>query len=119
MPKRKFYCNSTVEMLEEFSHLQRIHEDNVALPCQEKLLRPIGANCCGNLFRFVVTIGFPIHCLDLNMENISRTHLQELFDSFPSTEAGDNNINDANSSDEEYQIYEPDSDGNYSDDDDC
>jgi len=53
------------------------------------------------------------------MENISRTHLQELFDSFPSTEAGDNNINDANSSDEEYQIYEPDSDGNYSDDDDC
>nr|XP_023871990.1 general transcription factor 3C polypeptide 5-like isoform X1 [Quercus suber] len=55
----------------------------------------------------------------LNMENISRTHLQELFDSFPSTEAGDNNINGANSSDEEYQIYEPDSDGNYSDDDDC
>ncbi|KAM3702147.1 hypothetical protein ACJW31_04G004600 [Castanea mollissima] len=54
----------------------------------------------------------------LNMENISRTHLQELFDSFPSTEAGDNNINEANSSDEEYQIYEPDSDGNYSDDDD-
>ncbi|KAM4105598.1 hypothetical protein ACB094_04G003700 [Castanea mollissima] len=55
----------------------------------------------------------------LNMENISRTHLQELFDSFPSTEVGDNNINEANSSDEEYQIYEPDSDGNYSDDDDC
>uniref|UniRef100_A0A2N9E158 Transcription factor IIIC subunit 5 HTH domain-containing protein n=1 Tax=Fagus sylvatica TaxID=28930 RepID=A0A2N9E158_FAGSY len=58
-------------------------------------------------------------CLDLNMENISRTHLQELFDSFPSTEAGGNNIHDANTSDEEYQIYEHNSDGNYSDDDDC
>ncbi|XP_062170163.1 uncharacterized protein LOC133875905 [Alnus glutinosa] len=54
----------------------------------------------------------------LNMENISRTHLQELFDSFPSTEAGADDIRDANTSDEEYQIYEPDSDGNYSDDDD-
>ncbi|GMY16885.1 general transcription factor 3C polypeptide 5-like [Fagus crenata] len=43
----------------------------------------------------------------------------ELFDSFPSTEAGGNNIHDANTSDEEYQIYEHNSDGNYSDDDDC
>lgn len=52
------------------------------------------------------------------MENISRTHLQELFDSFPSTEAGADDTRVANTSDEEYQIYEPDSDGNYSDGDD-
>ncbi|KAB1218180.1 General transcription factor 3C polypeptide 5 [Morella rubra] len=52
----------------------------------------------------------------LNMENISRTHLQELFDSFPSNEARDDKLHNVNMSDEEYQIYEPDSDGNYSDD---
>ncbi|XP_061989471.1 transcription factor tau subunit sfc1-like isoform X2 [Rosa rugosa] len=51
----------------------------------------------------------------LNMENISRTHLQELFGSFPSPEAGGNRIQDAYTSDEEYQIYEQDSDGNFSD----
>lgn len=50
------------------------------------------------------------------MENISRTHLQELFDSFPSNEARDDKLHNVNMSDEEYQIYEPDSDGNYSDD---
>ncbi|KAK9947270.1 hypothetical protein M0R45_002904 [Rubus argutus] len=51
----------------------------------------------------------------LNMENISRTHLQELFGSFPSPEAGGDRIQDAYTSDEEYQIYEQDSDGNFSD----
>ncbi|KAL6192291.1 hypothetical protein ACLB2K_033382 [Fragaria x ananassa] len=51
----------------------------------------------------------------LNMENISRTQLQELFGSFPPPEAGDDNIQDAYTSDEEYQIYEQDSDGNFSD----
>ncbi|KAG6732938.1 hypothetical protein I3843_01G194500 [Carya illinoinensis] len=54
----------------------------------------------------------------LNVENISATHLQEIFDSFPSTEAGGDNTHDANVSDEEYEIYEPDSDDGYSDDND-
>ena len=49
------------------------------------------------------------------MENISRTHLQELFGSFPPPEAGVDNIQNAYTSDEEYQIYEQDSDGNFSD----
>lgn len=53
--------------------------------------------------------------LDLNLENISRTHLQELFGSFPSPEAGGDRIQDAYTSDEEYQIYEQDSDGHFSD----
>lgn len=52
------------------------------------------------------------------MENISTTHLQEIFDSFPSTEAGGDNTHNANVSDEEYEIYEPDSDDCYSDDND-
>ncbi|KAL6221467.1 hypothetical protein ACLB2K_009218 [Fragaria x ananassa] len=51
----------------------------------------------------------------LNMDNISRTHLQELFGSFPSPEARGDRIQDAYTSDEEYQIYEQDSDGNFSD----
>ncbi|XP_050376747.1 uncharacterized protein LOC126791048 isoform X1 [Argentina anserina] len=51
----------------------------------------------------------------LNMENISRAHLQELFGSFPSPEAGGDIIQDAFTSDEEYQIYEQDSDDNFSD----
>ncbi|CAI0544351.1 unnamed protein product [Linum tenue] len=47
----------------------------------------------------------------------SRNYLQELFDSFPSTEAGDGKIHDdADSSDGDYQILEQDDD-NYSDDD--
>ncbi|ONH95300.1 hypothetical protein PRUPE_7G062100 [Prunus persica] len=55
----------------------------------------------------------------LNMENISRTHLQELFGSFPSPEAGGDRIQAAYTSDEEYQIYEQDSDDNFSDENDC
>ncbi|XP_024024632.1 general transcription factor 3C polypeptide 5 isoform X2 [Morus notabilis] len=51
----------------------------------------------------------------LNMESVSRTHLQELFGSFPSTEAGGDKIQNADTSDEEYQIFEQDSDGNFSD----
>lgn len=49
------------------------------------------------------------------MESVSRTHLQELFGSFPSTEAGGDKIQNADTSDEEYQIFEQDSDGNFSD----
>ncbi|CAL8169704.1 unnamed protein product [Prunus armeniaca] len=55
----------------------------------------------------------------LNMENISRTHLQELFGSFPSPEAGGDRIQAAYTSDEEYQIYEQDSDDNFSEENDC
>ena len=50
------------------------------------------------------------------MESISRTHLQELFGSFPST-VGGNKVQNADTSDEEYQIFEQDSDGNFSDED--
>ncbi|XP_019104196.1 uncharacterized protein LOC104889069 isoform X2 [Beta vulgaris subsp. vulgaris] len=46
-------------------------------------------------------------------ESISRNYLQELFESFPSTGASDQ-LHGADVG--EYQIYEQDSDGNYSDD---
>ncbi|XP_019444865.1 PREDICTED: general transcription factor 3C polypeptide 5-like [Lupinus angustifolius] len=49
----------------------------------------------------------------LNMDNISRSHLQELFDSFPSFEA-DSEVQE-HGSDEEYHIYEEDSDDDNSD----
>ncbi|OMO87902.1 Transcription factor IIIC, subunit 5 [Corchorus capsularis] len=51
----------------------------------------------------------------LDMENNSRTYLQELFGSFPSTAVGADAIQDADGSDGEYQIYEHFSDNNYSD----
>ena len=35
MPKRHFYCNVMMEMLEEFPHSYRFHEDKLAQPCQE------------------------------------------------------------------------------------
>ncbi|KAJ7969115.1 General transcription factor 3C polypeptide 5-like [Quillaja saponaria] len=55
-----------------------------------------------------------------NMGNISRTHLQELFGSFPSTDVDGDKVQDLDASDEEFHIYEQDSDdGNYSDDNDC
>ncbi|XP_020972409.1 general transcription factor 3C polypeptide 5-like isoform X3 [Arachis ipaensis] len=50
----------------------------------------------------------------LNMENISRTHLQDLFGSFPFNEV-DNNRAQEDDIDDEYQIYEEDSEGDYSD----
>ncbi|KAM6595631.1 hypothetical protein CsatA_006155 [Cannabis sativa] len=53
--------------------------------------------------------------LDLNMESISRTHLQELFGSFPSNEGGEDKVQDRDISDEEYQILEQDSEDNLSD----
>ena len=46
-------------------------------------------------------------------------YVQELFGSFPSPEAGGDRIQDAYTSDEEYQIYEQDSDDNFSDENDC
>ncbi|GLT92811.1 hypothetical protein SLE2022_106270 [Rubroshorea leprosula] len=54
----------------------------------------------------------------LDIEINSRTYLQELFGSFPSSAAAINKIQDAETSDGEYQIYEQYSDGNFSDDDD-
>ncbi|XP_021774749.1 general transcription factor 3C polypeptide 5-like isoform X2 [Chenopodium quinoa] len=50
----------------------------------------------------------------LGAENISRNYLQELFESFPSTGASNQQLDGADVG--EYQIYEQDSDGNYSDD---
>lgn len=47
------------------------------------------------------------------MENFSRTHLQELFGTFPPNEI-DVDKGEGNSSEEEYHIYEEDSDNNYS-----
>ncbi|MED6171476.1 hypothetical protein PIB30_041062 [Stylosanthes scabra] len=59
-------------------------------------------------------IPLPSHSY-LNMENLSRTHLQELFVSFPSNEI-DNNKAQEIGSDEEYEIYQQeDSDKNNSD----
>lgn len=55
---------------------------------------------------------------DLSMEDISRTHLQELFGSFPSLdEDGEKMMDDGDGSDEEYQIYEQDTDMDSDDDD--
>lgn len=59
----------------------------------------------------------------MNMKNISRTHLQKLCGSFPSSEAGSDRIQEdaaaaAYTSDEEYQIYEQKSDGNFSEEND-
>ncbi|XLR21912.1 hypothetical protein S83_014640 [Arachis hypogaea] len=51
---------------------------------------------------------------NLSMENLSRTHLQDLFVSFPYDE-NDNNKAQEIGSDEEYQIYQEDSDKNNSD----
>ncbi|KAL0533309.1 hypothetical protein IC582_030122 [Cucumis melo] len=54
----------------------------------------------------------------LSMEDISRTHLQELFGSFPSLdEDGEKMMDDGDGSDEEYQIYEQDTDMDSDDDD--
>ncbi|XP_065860853.1 uncharacterized protein [Euphorbia lathyris] len=52
------------------------------------------------------------------MENNSRSYLQDLFDSFPSPDAGDGKKQDVDSSDGEYHIYEQDDDEDYPDDDD-
>uniref|UniRef100_F6HB40 S1-like domain-containing protein n=1 Tax=Vitis vinifera TaxID=29760 RepID=F6HB40_VITVI len=54
----------------------------------------------------------------LDAENISRDYLQGLFGSFSFTKAGGGEVQDADTSDGEYQIYEQDSLGEYSDDDD-
>ncbi|XVF53338.1 hypothetical protein PTKIN_Ptkin05aG0091600 [Pterospermum kingtungense] len=54
----------------------------------------------------------------IDMENNSRTYLQELFGSFPSTAPDADAIQTADTSDGEYQIYEQFSDNDYSDDDD-
>ncbi|XP_047165634.1 general transcription factor 3C polypeptide 5-like [Vigna umbellata] len=48
-----------------------------------------------------------------NIENFSRTHLQELFGSFPHNEVDGANLQ-TNGSDEEYHIYEEDSEENSS-----
>lgn len=51
-----------------------------------------------------------------NQDNISKNYLQELFGSFPYN-GGSNEFQDAENSDGEYQIYDQNSDENYSDDD--
>ncbi|XP_031383481.1 general transcription factor 3C polypeptide 5-like isoform X2 [Punica granatum] len=51
-----------------------------------------------------------------DMENISRTYLQDLFGSFPSAEGRADEVQNEDGSDGEYQIYEQDSEDNYSDD---
>ncbi|XP_038888323.1 transcription factor tau subunit sfc1-like [Benincasa hispida] len=53
----------------------------------------------------------------LNMENVSRTHLQELFGSFPSLDEDGLKMDDGDGSEEEYQIYEQDTDMDSDDDD--
>ncbi|XP_011655959.1 general transcription factor 3C polypeptide 5 isoform X1 [Cucumis sativus] len=54
----------------------------------------------------------------LGMEDVSRTHLQELFGSFPSLdEDGEKMMDDGDGSDEEYQIYEQDTDMDSDEDD--
>ena len=63
-------------------------------------------------------VRFPITCSDTDRENISRNYLQDLFGSFPfSDAAGGTAFQDADISDGEYEIYEQ-YNGNYSDDDD-
>ncbi|GKC54092.1 hypothetical protein Tco_1076837 [Tanacetum coccineum] len=57
---------------------------------------------------------FPICCLDINQENMSKNYLQELFGSFPYNGGSQEN---AENSDGEYQIFDHDSDGNISNDD--
>lgn len=54
---------------------------------------------------------------DAYQENVSKNYLQELFCSFPFSEAVGNEIQDVENSDEEYQIFEELSDGNHSDED--
>ncbi|KAJ9550196.1 hypothetical protein OSB04_014241 [Centaurea solstitialis] len=53
---------------------------------------------------------------DANQDNISKNYLQELFGSFPYN-GGSSEFQDAENSDGEYQIYDQNSDQNYSDDD--
>ncbi|XP_021889163.1 transcription factor tau subunit sfc1 isoform X2 [Carica papaya] len=60
-------------------------------------------------------ISLPSHSF-LDMENNSRTYLQELFGSFPASDVGVDKILDADTGDEEYQIYEQDSDDSFSSD---
>ncbi|KAG6413105.1 hypothetical protein SASPL_125806 [Salvia splendens] len=60
---------------------------------------------------------YPILHLDIENDNISKDYLQDLFGSFPFGSAGGNEMQD-DPYDEEYQIYDQDSDGNLSNDED-
>lgn len=67
-------------------------------------------------FRVIVSLDIPIRLKDLDTENSSRTYLQGLFDSFPTSEPG--LYGDFAVDDGEFQIYEEESDeGLYSIDD--
>lgn len=69
-------------------------------------------------FWLSIYLDFPIQLKDLDTENSSRTYLQGLFDSFPTSEPGlygDFAVDDG--SDGEFQIYEEESEGLYSVDD--
>lgn len=60
---------------------------------------------------------YPILHLDIDNENISKEYLQDLFGSFPFGSAGGNEVQDLDPFDG-YDIYEENSDGNFSDDED-
>ena len=60
---------------------------------------------------------YPILHSDIENDNISKDYLQDLFGSFPFGSAGGNEMQD-DPYDEEYQIYDQDSDGNLSNDED-
>lgn len=67
-------------------------------------------------FWVIVSLDIPIRLKDLDTENSSRTYLQGLFDSFPTSEPG--LYGDFAVDDGEFQIYEEESDeGLYSIDD--
>lgn len=60
-----------------------------------------------------------LYYLGIDLEDNSRSYLQELFDSFQPVDGSGDQLQDADTSDGEYQIYEQDDDcGNPDDDDD-
>lgn len=61
---------------------------------------------------------YPYTFVALETESNSRNYLQELFDSFPYMNDGGDKMQDAESSEEEYQIYEQDDDDDLQYDDD-
>lgn len=56
--------------------------------------------------------------IDIENENISKGYLQDLFGSFPFGSDGGNGMQDLDPYDEEYHIYDQDSDENFSNDED-
>lgn len=67
-----------------------------------------------SLYAFLAASNFLYPFLDLDLESNSRTYLQELFGSFPSTNVNGDKVQHDDISEEEYEIYEQDSDDSYS-----